>query len=80
MFVSSLIHWRIMKTYNFLEGKVLRENHVNRESNCIELTIYLYRCYEHESPRSCNTTVYLSVLIYNIYASDQVSQTIFISG
>ena len=40
---------------------VLRKNHVNRESDRLELTIQLYICYdEHEDPSSCNTTVYLS--------------------
>ena len=43
---------------------VLRENHVNRESKSLELTIYLYRCYEHESPSSFTTTVYLSWLLH----------------
>ena len=34
---------------------------INRESKSLEITIYLYRCYdEHESARICNTTVYLS--------------------
>ena len=60
-------HWRL----SVLEGKqfcsecktVLRENHVNRESNILELTIYLYNWYdEHEAPRSCSTTVYLSII------------------
>ena len=41
---------------------MLIENHVNRESKSLDLTIELYRCYyEHEYPRSCNATVYLSV-------------------
>ena len=53
-----------------LEGKqccskckiVLIENHLNRESKSLELTIYLYICYyEHEAPH-CNNTVYLSNL------------------
>ena len=46
---------------------VLNENSVglkpciNRESNSLELTIQVYSWYnEHEAPRSCNTTVYLS--------------------
>ena len=34
---------------------------INIESKILELTIYLYRCYdEYEAPSSCNTTVYLS--------------------
>ena len=40
-------------------------NHVNRESKSLELTIYLYRCYEHEAPSSSNTTIYLSWLIHS---------------
>ena len=37
------------------------ENNLNRKSKILELTIYLYRCYyEHEAPRSYNSTVYLS--------------------
>ena len=44
---------------------MLRENHVNIESKILELTIYLYRCYEeHEAPSSYNTTVYLSWLLH----------------
>ena len=43
---------------------MLREKHVNKESKSLELTIYLYRCYEHEDPSSCNTTVYLSWLLH----------------
>ena len=40
---------------------VLRENHLNRESKSLDLTIYLYRCYNgHKSPRIYNTTIYLS--------------------
>ena len=39
---------------------VLRENHVHREIKRSDLTIYSYRCYEHKSTSSCNTTVYLS--------------------
>ena len=34
------------------------------ESKILDLTIYLYICYEHESHRSCNTTVYLSWFLY----------------
>ena len=38
--------------------------YINRESNSLELTIKLYRCYdEHESSSSCNITVYLSDVI-----------------
>ena len=42
---------------------MLRENHVNRESKSLDLTIWLFRFYEHEAPSSCNTTVYLSWLL-----------------
>ena len=58
-------HWKLYfikwkKCYSKWE-KVLWENHVNRESEIIELTIYLYMCYnEHEDSSSCSTTVYLS--------------------
>ena len=39
---------------------------INRESKSLELTIWLYRCYdEHEAPSSCNTTVYLSWLLHS---------------
>ena len=39
---------------------------INRESNSLELTIYLYSCYdEYEAPSSCNTTVYLSESVRN---------------
>ena len=64
MFVENL-------KFSVLEGKqcyskwekVLIENYVNRESNILELKIYLYRCYyEHEAHISFNTTVYLSDL------------------
>ena len=42
---------------NSVEGK----SGINRENNILELLIYLYSCYdEHEYPRSCNTTFYLS--------------------
>ena len=42
---------------------VLRENHIDRESKSLNLTIYLYICYdEHEAPISCNTTIYLSYI------------------
>ena len=40
---------------------MLSENHVNIENKILELTIYLYICYdEHEAPSICNITVYLS--------------------
>ena len=43
---------------------VLRENYLNRESKGLDLTIYLYRCYdEHEAPINCNAAIYLS--LYN---------------
>ena len=36
---------------------------INRETKSLEITIQLYSCYdEHESTRSCNTTVSLSHL------------------
>ena len=45
---------------NRVEGKPC----INIESKSLELTIYLYSCYdEHEAPRSCNTDVYLSTII-----------------
>ena len=51
-----------LKTILLYKKKVLRENHVNRESKSLDLTIELYIYYGgHEAPRSCNTTVYLSV-------------------
>ena len=44
---------------NSVEGKPC----INRRSKSLELTIYLYSCYdEHEVPSSCDTTVYLSGL------------------
>ena len=37
---------------------------INREIKSLELTIYLYLCYdEHESLSSCNTTFYLSLSV-----------------
>ena len=42
---------------------MLRENRVNRESKSLDPTTKLYRFYEHEYPRSCNTIVYLSLLL-----------------
>ena len=39
---------------------VLRENHENRKSGSLELTIQLYICYDQrEAPISFNTKVYL---------------------
>ena len=39
---------------------------INRESNALEPTAQLYLCYdEHESLTSCNTTVYLSLLLHS---------------
>ena len=47
-----------------MENSTERKLCISRESICFDLTIYLYGCYdEHESPRSCNSTVYLSWLI-----------------
>ena len=44
---------------------VLIENHVNRESKSLELTIQLYHCYDEiEAPRIFNTAVYLSWLLH----------------
>ena len=40
---------------------LLIENHVNIKSKILELVIYLYIFYEHDSPKSYNTTVYLSI-------------------
>ena len=46
---------------NNVEGEIC----INSESNRLEITIWLYRCYgEHEAPRSCNTTFYLSIPIH----------------
>ena len=42
-----------------LKEKMLRENHVYIESNSLELTVKLYRCYKYETLISYNTTVYL---------------------
>ena len=57
--MKTMFFW--MKKYcsewNSVEGKPC----INREINILDITIYLYRCYdEHEAPRSCNTTLYLS--------------------
>ena len=60
IFTSSLIHEKIIENCNVLEEKVLKENHVNREINSLEITIQLYICYEHEDPKICNTNLYLS--------------------
>ena len=62
MFVSSLIHERTLKTVLLYKDAVLRENHLNRESKSLYLTIQLYICYKHESPSSCITTAYLSFM------------------
>ena len=48
----------------FYKKKVLRENHVNRESTSLEFSIQIYICYEHESLQIFNTTVYLSRLLH----------------
>ena len=46
---------------NSVEGKPC----INRESKILDLTIYLYSCYdEHEAPSGFNTTVYLSWLLH----------------
>ena len=50
MFVSRLIHEKNTEDFTVIEEILLSENHVNIESKSLELTIYLYRCYEHESP------------------------------
>ena len=63
MFLSGLIHGITLKTVLFQKKVVLIENHVNRESKNLDLTIQLYRCYENEAPRSCNTTIYLLWLL-----------------
>ena len=43
---------------------------MNREIKILEITIQLYLCYDkHETPRSINTTVYLSPLILQYYSS-----------
>ena len=42
---------------NIFDGKPC----INRESKSLDITIYLYSCYdEHKAPSICNTTVYLS--------------------
>ena len=53
-----------MKKNVVLNGNIVEVKPcINRESKSLELTIYLYSCYdEHGAPRSCNTTVYLSEL------------------
>ena len=41
---------------------MLRGKHVNIVSKILDLSIYLYICYdENEAPSICNNTVYLSV-------------------
>ena len=65
MFILNLIHEITLKTALLYKKTVLRENHVNRKCKIIEITIYLYRCYEHESPTRCNTNVYLSWLLHS---------------
>ena len=43
---------------------VPRDNHVNRESKSLELTIKLYIFYdEHEAPSCCNIIFYVSWLL-----------------
>ena len=45
-----------------MKNIVERKPCINRETKILELTIKLYLYYdEHEAPRSCNTTVYLSL-------------------
>ena len=47
----------VVRNENNNEGKQC----INIESKSLEIKIQLYICYdEHESPSSCNTTVYLS--------------------
>ena len=46
---------------------------INRRSKSLQLTIDLYRYYdEHDAPRSCNTTVYLSVSMDTFYIDPNV--------
>ena len=52
--------WNNIEKYTVIIKKLFREIHINRESNILEFKIYLFICYEHEDPSSCNTTVYLS--------------------
>ena len=66
MFVE---HWKlsVLKENNVVlnENSVEGKKCIDRESKSLELTIYLYRCYDgQKDPRSCNTTVYLSRLIH----------------
>ena len=39
MNVSILIHEKNMENFTFLEENILRENHVNRKSKSLELTV-----------------------------------------
>ena len=47
----------------FQKKTVLRENNVNIEIKSLDITVQLYIFYEHETPISCKTTVYLLWLI-----------------
>ena len=60
IFVSSSIHEKTFETVPFQKKTLLRKKRVNRESKILEITIELYRFYEHEARSSCNTTNYLS--------------------
>ena len=64
MSVLSLIHETTLENLLLKKETVLRKNHVNRESKTLDLTIKLYRSYEHKYPSSCNTTIYLSWLLH----------------
>ena len=54
-----------LKTVCYRGKTVFRENHANRKIMRLDIKIYLFRCYEHEDPSSCNTTIYLLWLIHS---------------
>ena len=63
MFVSSLIHERILKTVLLYKETALRENHTNT-NKWKDHIFYLYICYElYKATSGYNTTLYLSWLI-----------------
>ena len=41
--------------------ELMIQHNANIKSKKLQLTIQIYRCYEHEDPSSCNTTICLSV-------------------
>ena len=47
--------------FSLMENSIEVKPCINREIKILDITIYLYLSFdEHEAPRSCNTTVYLS--------------------